>query len=161
LLLEGETLVDYAALRSGNGGADEAHAYLERARDIFRELGALGEREGAWGGRGRGPPRGGRRWPPPGTDGRTRGGRVGETRVHGGVRVADPAVCVPPRGARRLLLSRAPAPVRNPLSPRPRGRPASHPARAHATPLRAPPARRPPPDGRRGRRARGRRAGAG
>lgn len=47
LLLEGETLVDYAALRSGNGGGDEALAYLERAREIFRELGALGELEGA------------------------------------------------------------------------------------------------------------------
>jgi tetratricopeptide (TPR) repeat protein len=41
--LEGETLRDYARLRADNGGAEEAVAYLERARDIFRDLGALGQ----------------------------------------------------------------------------------------------------------------------
>jgi len=42
-LLEGETLVDYALLRSQMGERDEAQAYLERARDIFIELGAVHE----------------------------------------------------------------------------------------------------------------------
>jgi tetratricopeptide (TPR) repeat protein len=42
-LLEGETLLDYAALRSQNGGAEEAIAYLERASELFREQGAVGE----------------------------------------------------------------------------------------------------------------------
>ncbi len=42
-LLEGETLVDYALLRVQTGGTDEAQAYLERAREIFRELGAMHE----------------------------------------------------------------------------------------------------------------------
>lgn len=41
--LEAETLVDYALLRGQNGGAEEALAYLERAREIFLESGALGE----------------------------------------------------------------------------------------------------------------------
>lgn len=45
--LEAETLVDYALLRGRNGGAEEAHAYLERAREIFLGLGALGEMERA------------------------------------------------------------------------------------------------------------------
>lgn len=43
--LEAETLVDYAQLRAENGGAEEAIAYLERAREILRGLGALGELE--------------------------------------------------------------------------------------------------------------------
>ena len=42
-LLEGETLVDYALLRSQMGERDEAQAYLERARDVFIELGAIHE----------------------------------------------------------------------------------------------------------------------
>jgi tetratricopeptide (TPR) repeat protein len=41
--LEAETLLDYAALRAQNDGAEEAVAYVERARDIFRSIGALGE----------------------------------------------------------------------------------------------------------------------
>lgn len=41
--LEAETLVDYAELRALNGGAEEATAYLERATEIFRTLGAAGE----------------------------------------------------------------------------------------------------------------------
>ncbi len=45
--LEAETLADYAVLRSQNGGQEEAVAYLERACDLFRELGALGELERA------------------------------------------------------------------------------------------------------------------
>jgi tetratricopeptide (TPR) repeat protein len=45
--LEAEVLVDYAALRAGNGGAEEAVAYLERACEIFRQLGALGDLERA------------------------------------------------------------------------------------------------------------------
>lgn len=40
--LEAETLVDYAALRAQNDGAEEAAAYLERACEILRGLGALG-----------------------------------------------------------------------------------------------------------------------
>jgi tetratricopeptide (TPR) repeat protein len=47
--LEGESLVDYAALRSRNGGGEEALAYLERACEIFRDLGAQGELERAQG----------------------------------------------------------------------------------------------------------------
>ncbi|HEX6748371.1 MAG TPA: tetratricopeptide repeat protein [Longimicrobium sp.] len=43
--LEAETLLDYAALRAQNDGGEEAAAYLERAREIFRELGAAGEVE--------------------------------------------------------------------------------------------------------------------
>jgi hypothetical protein len=39
--LEAETLADYAELRKQNGGLEEASAYLERARDIFVELGAI------------------------------------------------------------------------------------------------------------------------
>lgn len=39
--LEAETLADYAELRSHAGGLEEAAAYLERARDIFAELGAV------------------------------------------------------------------------------------------------------------------------
>lgn len=41
--LEGETLTDYALLRSQMGETDEARAYLERAREVFRELGAAHE----------------------------------------------------------------------------------------------------------------------
>lgn len=43
--LEADTLVDYASLRAQNDGAEEAAAYLERAGEIFRELGAAGELE--------------------------------------------------------------------------------------------------------------------
>jgi tetratricopeptide (TPR) repeat protein len=42
-LVEGETLIDYARLRAQMGEGDEAQAYLETAREIFRELGALHE----------------------------------------------------------------------------------------------------------------------
>jgi len=42
-LLEGEVLVDYALLRVQTNGIEEAQAYLERAREIFRELGAMHE----------------------------------------------------------------------------------------------------------------------
>lgn len=45
--LEAEVLVSYAALRAGNGGAEEAVAYLERACELFRALGALGDLERA------------------------------------------------------------------------------------------------------------------
>ncbi|HEU4559923.1 MAG TPA: tetratricopeptide repeat protein [Longimicrobium sp.] len=41
--LEAEVLVDYAALRGKNGGAEEAAAYLERASELFREMGAMGD----------------------------------------------------------------------------------------------------------------------
>ncbi|MBW3571402.1 MAG: tetratricopeptide repeat protein [Gemmatimonadetes bacterium] len=41
--LEAETLVDYAELRRHNGGAEEAIAYLERARELFVELGSVQE----------------------------------------------------------------------------------------------------------------------
>lgn len=44
--LEAETLASYAALRAQNGGQEEAVAYLERACELFRGLGALGELEG-------------------------------------------------------------------------------------------------------------------
>ncbi|HEX8210476.1 MAG TPA: tetratricopeptide repeat protein [Longimicrobium sp.] len=39
--LEAETLADYAELRLQTGGVEEAQAYLERARDIFKESGAV------------------------------------------------------------------------------------------------------------------------
>ncbi|WP_420130260.1 tetratricopeptide repeat protein [Longimicrobium sp.] len=39
--LEAETLRDYAELRRQTGGTEEAQAYLERAREIFHELGAV------------------------------------------------------------------------------------------------------------------------
>lgn len=45
--LEAETLLDYAALRAQNDGAEEATAYLERACEILRGLGAVGELERA------------------------------------------------------------------------------------------------------------------
>lgn len=45
--LEAETLVDYAALRAQNDGGEEAAAYLERACEILRGLGAVGELERA------------------------------------------------------------------------------------------------------------------
>lgn len=38
--LEAETLADYAELRRGAGGVEEAEAYLERARELFVELGS-------------------------------------------------------------------------------------------------------------------------
>lgn len=38
-LLEAETLLDYAPVREELGGADEARAYVERAREIFQSLG--------------------------------------------------------------------------------------------------------------------------
>jgi tetratricopeptide (TPR) repeat protein len=41
--LEAETLADYAELRRRSGGLEEAQAYLERARDLFQELGAARE----------------------------------------------------------------------------------------------------------------------
>ncbi|HEU4456045.1 MAG TPA: tetratricopeptide repeat protein [Longimicrobium sp.] len=47
VFLEAETLVDYAALRAQNGGADEAKDFLKHACDIFGGLGALGELERA------------------------------------------------------------------------------------------------------------------
>lgn len=40
-VLEAETLADYADLRRQSGGAEEAVAYLERARELFTELGAM------------------------------------------------------------------------------------------------------------------------
>ena len=43
--LEAETLAHYADLRLRTGGEEEAQAYLERARDLFRELGAVGDLE--------------------------------------------------------------------------------------------------------------------
>jgi tetratricopeptide (TPR) repeat protein len=39
--LEAETLTDYAELRSRNGGAGEAVDYLERARELFQQLGSV------------------------------------------------------------------------------------------------------------------------
>ena len=42
-LLEGEALVDYARLRIQTGGEEEAQAYLERAKEIFTEMGAIHE----------------------------------------------------------------------------------------------------------------------
>lgn len=45
--LEADVLADYALLRSQNGGAEEAIAYLERASEIFRSLGTVGELERA------------------------------------------------------------------------------------------------------------------
>jgi len=39
--LEAETLLDYAELRRQGGGVEEAQAYLERARELFTELGAV------------------------------------------------------------------------------------------------------------------------
>lgn len=42
-LLEGETLMDYAILRILTRGTEEAVAYLERAREIFIEVGAVHE----------------------------------------------------------------------------------------------------------------------
>ena len=41
--LEAETLRDYAGLRRQTGGTEEAQAYLERARELFQELGAVRE----------------------------------------------------------------------------------------------------------------------
>jgi tetratricopeptide (TPR) repeat protein len=38
--LEADTLVDYAMLRRATGGVEEAEAYLERAREMFVELGS-------------------------------------------------------------------------------------------------------------------------
>jgi tetratricopeptide (TPR) repeat protein len=38
--LEAETLADYAELRRNAGGVEEAEAYLERARELFVQLGA-------------------------------------------------------------------------------------------------------------------------
>lgn len=46
-LVEGETLVDYAAMRAQMGETEEAHAYLERALELFDEIGALHERSRA------------------------------------------------------------------------------------------------------------------
>jgi tetratricopeptide (TPR) repeat protein len=43
--LEAETLADYAELRGQNGGAEEAVAYLERAREMFMDLGSVQELE--------------------------------------------------------------------------------------------------------------------
>jgi tetratricopeptide (TPR) repeat protein len=40
-LLESETLVDYALLRGRTGGFEEAQAYLERALEMFREMGTV------------------------------------------------------------------------------------------------------------------------
>jgi tetratricopeptide (TPR) repeat protein len=39
--LEAETLIDYAILRNHNGGAEEARAYLERARELSLEAGSV------------------------------------------------------------------------------------------------------------------------
>lgn len=47
LLLEGETLVNYALLRIELGGREEAQSYLERACEIFTGMGDVGERERA------------------------------------------------------------------------------------------------------------------
>ncbi|HEU0078838.1 MAG TPA: tetratricopeptide repeat protein [Longimicrobiaceae bacterium] len=47
LLLEGETLVNYALLRIELGGREEAQSYLERACEIFAAMGDVGERERA------------------------------------------------------------------------------------------------------------------
>jgi hypothetical protein len=43
LFLEGQTLADYAALRLQGGGLEEAQAYLERACELFVELGAAAD----------------------------------------------------------------------------------------------------------------------
>jgi tetratricopeptide (TPR) repeat protein len=42
-LLEAETLTEYARMRVGSSGEQEARAYLERSIEIFRELGDVGE----------------------------------------------------------------------------------------------------------------------
>lgn len=47
--VEAETLVDYAGLRLQTGGVEEAQAYLERASEIFDQLGAARDRERAQG----------------------------------------------------------------------------------------------------------------
>jgi tetratricopeptide (TPR) repeat protein len=47
LLLEGETLVNYALLRMELGGREEAQSYLERACEIFAALGDVDECERA------------------------------------------------------------------------------------------------------------------
>lgn len=47
LVLEGETLIDYAQLRYHTGEAEEAISYLSRARDIFESLGDEAELERA------------------------------------------------------------------------------------------------------------------
>jgi tetratricopeptide (TPR) repeat protein len=39
--LEAEALRDYAALRRQSGGLEEAQAYLERARELFQQLGSV------------------------------------------------------------------------------------------------------------------------
>lgn len=49
LLLEGETLVNYALLRIELGGREEAQSYLEHACEIFAAMGDVGERERAQG----------------------------------------------------------------------------------------------------------------
>lgn len=41
--LEAETLRDYAQLRRQSDGSEEAQAYLERARELFQQLGAVRE----------------------------------------------------------------------------------------------------------------------
>ena len=41
--LQAETLLEYASMRAQNGGVEEAVAYLERASELLRELGAVGE----------------------------------------------------------------------------------------------------------------------
>lgn len=46
-LLEGETLVDYARLRTRMGGREEALSYVHRAIDIFQAIGAQAELERA------------------------------------------------------------------------------------------------------------------
>lgn len=42
--LEAETLADYAELRIQTGGAEEALAYLEHAREVFHDVGAVHDR---------------------------------------------------------------------------------------------------------------------
>lgn len=44
-LLEGETLMDYALLRARMQETDEARSYLERAAEIFGDVGAIAERQ--------------------------------------------------------------------------------------------------------------------
>jgi tetratricopeptide (TPR) repeat protein len=46
-ILEAETLMDYAALRAQNDGGEEAAAYLERACEILRGVGAVADLERA------------------------------------------------------------------------------------------------------------------
>ena len=164
--LEAETLVDYAELRRNAGGGEEAEAYLERARELFIQLGAPQNRAKPSAPSPRSGRRARRRKSPPRRPWRRRGTDAG-TRANASRRHADGGA--PGRGPRRFAPGRGgpehcPPPDGTkpdvPAPPAP-GHPGKATTRQALERSPHPPLSPPPGAGRRGRAGGRRRSGGG